>query len=122
MDRRVRKVIELLDEKADGQVRVSELASRVGLGPSRLEHLFKFHAKTSIRDFVRERRLEKAAEMLRGTNERISAIGEMVGFNDPSNFNHAFKKRYGVTPRAFREEQESDESSTSHQETAEDTN
>ncbi|HVG23253.1 MAG TPA: AraC family transcriptional regulator [Thermoanaerobaculia bacterium] len=99
----MRKVVALLEERAGSGVRVGELAELVGLGASRLEHLFKSDARMSIRDFVREQRLAEAAALLVRTEERISTIGYQVGFGDVSNFNHAFKRRFGVSPRAYRE-------------------
>lgn len=108
MDHRVKKVLSLLEERGTAPVSVSELATYVGLGPSRLEHLFKLNARISIRDFIRERRLEAAAAMLATTDERISTIGYRVGFSDVSNFNHAFKRRYGVSPRIYRRRQQGD--------------
>jgi transcriptional regulator GlxA family with amidase domain len=108
MDHRVKKVLTLLEERSSAPVSVNELAEFVGLGPSRLEHLFKLDARISIRDFVRERRLEAAAAMLVTTEERISTIGYRVGFSDASNFNHAFKRRYGVSPRIYRQRQQGD--------------
>lgn len=102
MDRRVRRIVEWLQEEWTDSVRVRDLAGRVGLGASRLEHLFKNDAKVTIREFVRERRLRAAADLLLGTDERVSAICHRVGFNDVSNFNHAFKRRFGLPPREFR--------------------
>src|SRR5262245_24976415 len=104
MDRRVRKVVALLEECLPLRVRVGDLARQVGLGTSRLEHLFKLNAQVSIRDFVRERRLLAAKALLETTEERISTIGYQVGFQDLSNFNHAFKRRFGLSPRAYREQ------------------
>lgn len=102
MDRRVRRIIEMLDLEPHCRLHVGELARRVGLGSSRLEHLFKTNARVSIRDFIRERRLAAAAALLETTEERISVIGYQVGFRDASNFNHAFKRRFGVSPRRYR--------------------
>lgn len=82
---------------------MAKLAEDVGLGRSRLEHLFKVEEKVSIRAFVQERRLVEAAAILAATEERVSVISYQVGFRDVSNFNHAFKKRFGVTPREYRE-------------------
>lgn len=102
MDSRVRKVVELLNLHWHVAHRVTELAQVVGLGPSRLEHLFKEHARVSIREFIRERRLAAAADMLAATSERISVISFRVGFQHAANFNHAFKKRFGMSPREYR--------------------
>jgi AraC-like DNA-binding protein len=103
MDRRIRALLHLLQDEWRNTVCVSELASRFHLGTSRLEHLFKRDTNMSIRDFVRERRLSEAATMLAGTEEPVCSVSYRSGFPDVSNFNHAFKKRYGMSPRQYRE-------------------
>jgi AraC family transcriptional regulator of arabinose operon len=95
-------VVQLLEERWSSNVRVTELANSVGLGASRLEHLFKQEALVSIRDFIRERRLSAAAHLLASSVERVSVISFRVGFQHVANFNHAFKKRFGVSPRQYR--------------------
>jgi AraC family transcriptional regulator, arabinose operon regulatory protein len=120
MDRRIRSTIELLNRDSDGRISLSDLARRVGLGPSRLSHLFKTHLNVTIRDFVRERRLTRAAELLATTEERVSIICSLIGFRDVPNFNHAFKRHFGVTPREYRRVRD-DKVSESNQEKAEDT-
>jgi transcriptional regulator GlxA family with amidase domain len=81
---------------------VPDLAARVGLSASRLEHLFKAHAMMSIRQYVLSLRLIRAAELIADTDERISQICYAVGFHDPSNFNHLFKRSFGVSPKEYR--------------------
>ena len=103
MDRRIKAVLQLLQQDEPNSVRVRELASRFRLGVSQLEHLFKRDTKMSIRDFVRERRLAAAADMLVRTEEPVGLIGHRAGFPDVSNFNHAFKKHFGMTPRQYRD-------------------
>lgn len=95
-------VVQFLEERWSSNVRVAEIAGHVGLGPSRLEHLFKQEARISIRDYIRERRLAAAAHLLASSVERVSVISFRVGFQHVANFNHAFKKRYGVSPRQYR--------------------
>jgi AraC family transcriptional regulator of arabinose operon len=102
MDRRIRKIVQVIDECWRMPVRVEDLARHVGVGVSRLEHLFKDEARISIREFIHERRLREAARLLVSTEERVSVISFSVGFQHVSNFNHAFKKRYGVSPRQYR--------------------
>ena len=103
MDRRVQRVLEILRAEWHRAWRVEELAGQVGLRPSRLEHLFRADVKSTIRDFIRECRLIAAAERIASTCERISVISYDVGFQDTPNFNHAFKKRFGMSPRKYRE-------------------
>lgn len=103
MDRRVREILQYLECHWRRHVTVEELAKSVNLGPSRLEHLIRRHAKTSIRDLVRRRRIAEAANLLLTTHQRVSEIGYAVGFGDMSNFTHAFRRELGVSPRAYRE-------------------
>jgi len=102
IDKRIQKTIAFLDEALQSPGALPEIAARVGLSPSRLEHLFKVHVRLSIRAYVHERRLRRAAELIASTDERISQICYAVGFSDPSNFNHAFKKSFGMSPKEYR--------------------
>jgi AraC-like DNA-binding protein len=110
MDRRVKKVVQMIEQNSRLPLRVDELARQVGLGPSRLEHLFKEQARISIRDLIHERRLTRAAELLLASEERVSVISFQVGFQHVANFNHAFRKRFGVSPRQYRNGGETTES------------
>src|SRR5262245_47187798 len=103
MDRRVRAVLQLLQNEWRSTVCVRDLAVRFHLGTSRLEHLFKLEAKMSIREFIRERRLAEAATLLGATEEPVSVVSFRAGFPDVSNFNHAFKKKFGMAPRQYRD-------------------
>jgi transcriptional regulator GlxA family with amidase domain len=101
MDRRVRQTIEFL-QTTNARPSVAVLARRVNLRPSRLEHLFKTDTTKSIRMFVTESRLDKAATLLEVSELRISEIAYEVGYADPANFDHAFRARFGVSPRKYR--------------------
>jgi AraC-like DNA-binding protein len=101
MDPRVVRTIEYL-RNHPGPNGIATLATRVGLGRSQLEHLFKRDTGTSIRRYVTERRLLAAADRLRTSDDRISEIAWRVGYTDPSNFNHAFMKRFGTSPTEYR--------------------
>jgi len=103
MDRRIRRVRSVLDEQYRDPPSVHELAVMVGLSASRLAHLFREEVGMSIRSYVVAQRLHVAALLIVQTDERISQIAYSVGFNDVSNFNHAFKKRYGVSPGEYRQ-------------------
>lgn len=102
MDRRIRRVRTLLDEQYRDPPSIHELAEAVGLSASRLAHLFRDEVGMSIRSYVVERRLHMASLLIVQTDERISQIAYSVGFNDISNFNHSFKKRFGMSPGEYR--------------------
>jgi len=78
------------------------LAHRVSLSASRLQHLFKQEFRVSIGQYVRRARMEAAPTLIEDPTLRISEIADRLGFGRPSNFSHAFRQQYGVSPRRFR--------------------
>jgi AraC-like DNA-binding protein len=84
---------------------VEELAARHKLSSRYVRMLFE-SAGTSITEFVREKRLERARSMLlspRFAARRIAEIAYAVGFNDVSYFNRTFRRRFGRSPSEVRE-------------------
>ncbi|HEY9594740.1 MAG TPA: helix-turn-helix transcriptional regulator, partial [Spirochaetia bacterium] len=64
--------------------------------------LFKLVAGQSFGDYLNSVRLEKARELLAGTNESAQAIGESVGIYNATYFSTLFKKAYGLSPSRYR--------------------
>jgi transcriptional regulator GlxA family with amidase domain len=53
-------------------------------------------------NYIKTKRLERAAELLLASNERITDIAFDCGFNDVANFTKSFHGKYGVTPTSYR--------------------
>jgi AraC-like DNA-binding protein len=88
----------------DPAVNAIAIAQRLGVTPRYVHFLLEETGK-SFTHHVLERRLEKAAALLRDQTRRSAKIADIageVGFNDLSNFNRAFRCRYGVTPSDLR--------------------
>jgi AraC family transcriptional regulator of arabinose operon len=92
----------VLDQSYKTPPTVEQLADAVGLSASRLAHLFRAEVGRSVQNYIVERRLQMAAMLIIQTDDRISQIVYSVGFGDVSNFNHAFKRRFGMSPRQYR--------------------
>jgi AraC family transcriptional regulator of arabinose operon len=106
MDRRIKRVISALDQQYKDPPSVEQLSDEVGLSASRLAHLFRDEVGKSIQSYILEKRLQMAAMLILQTHERISQIAYSVGFGDVSNFNHAFKRRFAMSPRQYRASQD----------------
>ena len=79
---------------------LSELARAVGLNPHSLNLAFRAETGMSIGAYLTERRLARALEHLEdgaGPTEAAARVGYT-----PAHFSTAFKRRYGVSPRAVR--------------------
>lgn len=54
-------------------------------------------------NYFRNRKLEKAAELLRVSDQRIAEVAFSCGFNELPYFSKCFKDRYKVSPSAYRD-------------------
>lgn len=79
-----------------------ELAALAGVHVAHLCKEFHRHRGCTIGDFVRRLRVERAAELLSGTDLPISNIANSVGCFDQSHLCALFRKKIGVTPRTYR--------------------
>src|SRR4030095_9398868 len=57
----------------------------------------------SIGRYMRESRLSEAAKLLQNSEFNVSEIGEKCGFESLYAFSRAFRKAYGLPPRAYRQ-------------------
>jgi AraC-type DNA-binding domain-containing proteins len=83
----------------------SELIADVfKLSPGYLGKLFSDAAGCSIVDYINDIRLSKAAELLKNGSLFVNQISKRCGFADRTYFATLFKKKYGLTPKAYREQ------------------
>lgn len=99
-DTRLRQVVELIESGA--LLTVRDLAVKVNLSPSYLQHLFKEHVGVCMTRLLAERRLQKAARLLAESDMSIKQIAFAVGYEHASSFVRAFQHRFAQTPRAYR--------------------
>ena len=77
------------------------MAGAFGLSPNYATALLKRHAGKTFRQLVQERRLARAAELLRG-GATAEAAAHAVGYENMSFFYRKFRETYGCTPAAYR--------------------
>lgn len=77
------------------------IAKQVGLNDWKLKQGFKEVFGTTVFGYLRERRLEKALAMMEQGAANVNEAACAVGYNNPSYFAGAFRKKYGVNPSEF---------------------
>lgn len=92
----------MLNHFQDSNMRMSDVAAVVNLGDSAFSHFFKKATNRSYSDYVIAMRIEYACKLLIETDEQISTIAFMSGFNNLANFNRLFKVAHQCTPIRFR--------------------
>ncbi|MDR6549126.1 helix-turn-helix domain-containing protein [Paenibacillus qinlingensis] len=85
---------------------LESVSDQVGLTSGYIGKMFKSMVGTSFNDYVTHIRMEQAKARLAGTNDTVAQIGEQVGIFNVSYFSTLFKKKYGITPTRFREQNE----------------
>ena len=57
----------------------------------------------SIQEYIIEFRMKKAEELLKTTDSKIRDVAFQIGYKDELYFSKVFKKRFGVSPKTFRD-------------------
>lgn len=81
----------------DGEMRVSELATRCGVSRERLHRVVKRWVGLSPSDYLRTARLHRAKSLLASTGSPAQAAVD-CGFADQAHFTRWFRKAFGYTP------------------------
>jgi len=81
---------------------VNELAAESCLSVSRFSHLFRDVTGKSVTEFVAAIRMERARELLSGTDMSIREIAELLGYENQNYFSRCFRKTTGCSPREYR--------------------
>jgi AraC-like DNA-binding protein len=91
------------------QVSVEDLAQKINVSVSSFKREFKKLYNDSPANYIKNKRLERAAELLMSSKERITDIAFDCGFNDLANFTKSFHDRYNTTPTNYRLELNKDQ-------------
>jgi len=83
-------------------IRVSDIASYLGISRYYLSHIFKEKFHISPQEYLVKYRLEKGEELLRTTNLSIQEVSDKTGYENPLTFSKIFKKVYGLSPKNYR--------------------
>lgn len=85
---------------ADPTLSVNSVSRAFALSPRTLHALFDGEELTFAAT-LRELRMQRAIELLRGGALSVTAVGEAVGYPDPSSFGRAFRRVTGAAPSRF---------------------
>lgn len=89
------------DNLSDPEFSLEMLTSMMKTSKSTLNRKVKDLLGTSPNDYIRDKRLVKAAELLSTSTDRVSEICWAVGFSTPSYFIKCFRKKYGMSPTEY---------------------
>jgi AraC-like DNA-binding protein len=79
------------------------LAQALAVSPRQLERAYDEIGLTTFAAHLRAVRLRNAAELLAHQPLTVTDVARLVGYRQPSHFVKAFRRRFGITPGAFRD-------------------
>lgn len=80
---------------------VAKLAHEIGLNELKLQDGFKYLYKSTVNEYVMDRRLDFAKNLLSSSEYNVSEIVELIGLTSKSYFSKIFKEKYHVSPSVF---------------------
>jgi AraC family transcriptional regulator len=104
LDRRVLKILEMVEAGATFSVR--DLAAESRLSTAYLQRLFKNQTGICMGEWLSEQRLQRAAYLLSTSHLSIKEITHAIGYEHTSSFIRAFERRFRQAPAGYRKQNE----------------
>lgn len=101
-DRQIVAAARFISEHYTEHIGAADIASAAGYSPNYLSRKFRKSVGIGIHEYLVFIRLQHAAFELVATDDSVTEIAFRCGFSDSNYFKDAFKKKYALTPRAYR--------------------
>jgi AraC-like DNA-binding protein len=98
----MRRATEFLDTHLNGDINLRSVAEVCDISLSHFARAFKHSFRKPPYQWLLERRIEKAQDLLLNSRLSIAGIAIQCGFTDQSGFNRSFKRISGATPGEWR--------------------
>ena len=99
---RIKQMLRFIQENYAEEIDVSDIAKSAMISESECLRCFKGTIGIPPIQYVKRYRVQKAAELLGSTDQKIADIGALCGFQDTSYFIRSFREVKGMSPGAYR--------------------
>ena len=88
----------------ESELSVEQISDVIHISPSYFSRMFREVSDLSFPEYVNNLRLNYASELLKAKRLSVKDVAQKAGFSGTSYFSAQFKKKYGVSPSAYRNE------------------
>ena len=99
-----------MESRLDEKLTIESMSHRFHISPTAFKSCFRRLYGQPVHRWLQSRRMKRAAELLQTSPMTVLQIAQAVGYDGGSQFNVAFKREFGVTPRQYKKMSEAGES------------
>jgi len=103
-DNAIKKAIKYIENNLTSDLSLKTISEIASFSPIHFHNCFKASTGMPLREYVEDRRIRKAVNLLIETDLTLAEIAYECGFSSQSYFSYAFKKKMGLTPREYAKE------------------
>ena len=111
----IKAVFHFIASHYQHSISLRDVAKAVGYSPAYLTDLVRRETGQTVNQWIIEYRLTKASSLLLETDQSVSQIAEIVGYQNIHYFFRQFRRYHGTTPKVWREAQRDCDSRYEHQ-------
>lgn len=100
----IEKAKQYVIDYLDAGVSLQSVADYLGMNASYFSRWFKYSTNGNFVDFLKECRIERAKELLRGGGHTLQEISGQVGYADTKHFCRVFKELTGQSPSEYKKQ------------------
>ena len=101
---RMKRMLHYVEEHYDQPLTVEDIARSASVSESECLRCFRRVIGAAPMQYLKQLRLQRAAELLADTDRQIADIGALCGFQEMSYFARSFRAFKGVTPSVYRQQ------------------
>ena len=95
-------ILAYVEKNYQAEIYLNLLAQELKLSPSYVSSYFKEKTGVGLMDYINSYKIEKAAQVLLSSNQKVKDVAESVGIANVNTFIRLFKKYKDLTPNEFR--------------------
>ncbi len=103
---RINHVVQFINNHLGEELDIFKLAGVGNYSPYHFHRIMRAYLGEPLGAYIVRLRMETAVTLLLYSSEAINNIAFKVGYDNPSSFNKAFKKRFGISPIEYRKNNE----------------
>ncbi|MGI6402869.1 MAG: AraC family transcriptional regulator [Oscillospiraceae bacterium] len=91
-----------LEEHLTDEINLAHMAQIAACSPFHFQRMFSYLAEVPLGEYIRRRKMTRAASDLQSASERVIDIALKYGYDSPTAFNRAFRSVHGIAPSEVR--------------------